>query len=57
MQTGKGSYFCFGHGVGAHVCGIAGISDEKLKEMNSAAKESTMPKVSRGASMDKYVWL
>ena len=26
--------FCFGHGVGAHVCGIAGISEERLKEMN-----------------------
>ena len=34
----KGSeskHFCFGHGIGAHVCGIAGISDTRLKEMNS----------------------
>ena len=34
----KGSelkHFCFGHGIGAHVCGIAGISDSRLKEMNS----------------------
>ena len=28
------NFFCFGHGVGAHVCGIAGISEERLKEMN-----------------------
>ena len=27
-------HFCFGHGVGAHVCGIAGISEARLEEMN-----------------------
>ena len=30
----KPSQFCFGHGAGAHVCGIAGLSKDRLEEMN-----------------------
>ena len=36
-------YFCFGHGVGAHVCGIAGISEKRLKEMNTRTKYQVCP--------------
>ena len=30
----KPSQFCFGHGAGVHVCGIAGLSKDRLEEMN-----------------------
>jgi hypothetical protein len=36
----KQSSFCFGHGVGAHVCGIAGLSFERLNHMNSDKYQS-----------------
>ena len=28
--------FCFGHGAGAHVCGIAGLSKDRLEEMKKS---------------------
>ena len=38
----KQSSFCFGHGVGAHVCGIAGLSFERLNHMNSDKFQSVI---------------
>ena len=38
----KQSSFCFGHGVGAHVCGIAGLSFERLNHMNSDRFQSVI---------------
>ena len=38
----KQSSFCFGHGVGAHVCGIAGLSFERLNHMNSDKYQSVI---------------
>ena len=32
----KLSQFCFGHGAGAHVCGIAGLSKDRLEEMKKS---------------------
>ena len=32
----KPSQFCFGHGAGAHVCGIAGLSKDRLEEMKKS---------------------
>ena len=41
------NYFCFGHGVGAHVCGIAGISEKRLKEMSMGTKYQVSPDLLR----------
>ena len=32
--TGRCPSFCIGHGLGAHVCGIAGLSRKWLAELN-----------------------
>ena len=60
----KGSeskHFCFGHGIGAHICGIAGISDSRLKGMNSYEMTQVsfyfymQQQISAWSSNEKYV--